>query len=91
MPANRSRVRKLGLIKFLLDQGADSNASPAKLTALQIAARNGDIGTALVLLEHGANIDAPPAKKYGFRALDEAASGGGARHGKVTAEHGSSQ
>ncbi|KAJ8130808.1 hypothetical protein O1611_g2821 [Lasiodiplodia mahajangana] len=69
------RERKLDLIKFLIDQGSDVNAPPAKycgMTALQIAAREGDIGTALVLLEHGANINAAPGKISGFCALDAA-------------------
>ncbi|KAI3327383.1 hypothetical protein HD806DRAFT_550920 [Xylariaceae sp. AK1471] len=44
------------------------------MTALQIAALYGDMGAALVLLEHGATINAPPAKR-GMRycALDAAA------------------
>ncbi|KAJ2986341.1 hypothetical protein NUW58_g5074 [Xylaria curta] len=70
------RTRKLDLVKFLIDQGADVNAPPAKIsgnTALQLAAWHGDIAIALVLLEHGAKINAPPAKKYGLCALDAAA------------------
>ncbi|KAI0530089.1 ankyrin repeat-containing domain protein, partial [Xylaria digitata] len=64
-PSIKDRTRKLDLVKFLIDQGADVNASAARyqgMTALQIAARLGDIGTALILLEHGANPNSLPTK-----------------------------
>ncbi|KAI0487675.1 hypothetical protein F4859DRAFT_510243 [Xylaria cf. heliscus] len=77
---------KLGLIKTLINLGADVNAPAGKwsgMTALQIASYYGDIVIALFLLEHGANVNAPPAKDYdddgepvGFCALDAAASQG---------------
>ncbi|RWA14536.1 hypothetical protein EKO27_g588 [Xylaria grammica] len=74
--SKEERKRKIELIKFLISQGADVNASGAErggMTALQITALYGDMEVALLLLEHGATINASPAGHDGYCALDAAA------------------
>ncbi|KAI0420559.1 hypothetical protein F5X98DRAFT_371527 [Xylaria grammica] len=74
--SKEERKRKIDLIKFLISQGADVNASGAErrgMTALRIATLYGDMEVALLLLEHGATINAPPAGRDGYCALDAAA------------------
>ncbi|OTA59161.1 hypothetical protein K449DRAFT_111070 [Hypoxylon sp. EC38] len=69
------KKNKVGLIQLLIDKGAEVNAPPAPergLTALQLAAWHGDLETAVLLLHHKANPNAP-ATGDGFCALDWAA------------------
>ncbi|ROW07759.1 hypothetical protein VMCG_03435 [Cytospora schulzeri] len=70
---------KTKLIRFLIGHGADVNAEPAPyfggFTALHIAARNGDLETAFILLEHGADVNSRD-RKDGYCALDGAAMEG---------------
>ncbi|KAI0440273.1 ankyrin repeat-containing domain protein [Xylaria telfairii] len=76
--STQDQTHKLGWIKTLIDLGADVNAPAGKhwgMTALQIAVSYGDMGTALILLKHGANANAPPSKR-GYCALDVAAKTG---------------
>lgn len=66
--------RRLRIIKMLLEHGAEVNASPggtSGATALQIVAFEGFLDVMVVLLSHGANVNA--ASKDGRFALDIAA------------------
>ncbi|KAI1322843.1 hypothetical protein F5Y16DRAFT_415439 [Xylariaceae sp. FL0255] len=76
----RSRNEQREVIKFLINEGAQVNA-PADANActpLQTAAQKGDLEIALLLLDHGADINAPSGHKGQKRhaALDEAARWG---------------
>ncbi|KAI0188189.1 hypothetical protein EV127DRAFT_434921 [Xylaria flabelliformis] len=65
----------IDLIKFLIANGADVNAPPASVrgaTAFQAAAMDGNFEVALLLLDHGADINASPSED-GYCALDGAA------------------
>lgn len=76
--STEGELRKTKLIQLLIDYGADVNAEPASIqgvTALEIAATRGDLKTALILLEHKANVNALRVD-YGFCALDGAAKSG---------------
>jgi hypothetical protein len=48
---------KIPVVRFLLQQGADSNASGSTTTCLQLAARNGSEECIKLLLAHGATVD----------------------------------
>jgi ankyrin repeat protein len=69
--------QKRALVGFLIDNGADVNAPPAVckgLTALQLAAAQGDMKTAVLLLNSGADLNAlSGACPRGYCALDLAA------------------
>lgn len=76
------QARKIRIMKRLIDQGADINAAPAWLegfTALQVTANRGDLNTAILLLQRGADVNAPPCKSWRkdrpsiYNALDAAA------------------
>lgn len=71
------REKKMKLIQFLIERGAEINAPAAPnygRTALQCAAFIGDMEAALLLLYHGAAVNALPAtERGGFCALDGAA------------------
>jgi ankyrin repeat protein len=55
----------LDVAKYLLDKGADVNATTKDgLTALHMAAQNGNIGIITLLLERRAAIDALDAKSW---------------------------
>jgi ankyrin repeat protein len=63
---------KAQLLRFLLDHGADVNGLPAMhygITALEIAARQGDLRTAVFLLGHGADVNAKCSRPYGISRL----------------------
>jgi ankyrin repeat protein len=66
-------------VELLLGSGADVN-SPARhgSTALQFAVIGGHIGTAVLLIERGAHINAPGSKLNGRTALE-----GAAEHGRI--------
>jgi ankyrin repeat protein len=54
-------IHKPGLVKLLLDAGADPNAPNKQgMTPLMVAAEIGDAGAARLLLAHGATADAHP-------------------------------
>ncbi|KAI0414646.1 hypothetical protein F5X98DRAFT_389674 [Xylaria grammica] len=61
---------EIDLVKFLVENGADGG-----WTALQAAAERGDFAVAVLLLENGANINAPNRNSV-LSALDEAAGNG---------------
>ncbi|TRX91521.1 hypothetical protein FHL15_007526 [Xylaria flabelliformis] len=68
----------INLIKFLITNGADVNAPAAAapewgLTAFQEAAMDGNFEVALLLLDHGADINASISTIDGLCALDGAA------------------
>ncbi|KEY74580.1 hypothetical protein S7711_05012 [Stachybotrys chartarum IBT 7711] len=68
----------LEMVQTLLEHKASPDAvtRTSPHTSLQIACRNGNKAIVELLLEYGANINAPPAKRYGATALQFAAIGG---------------
>lgn len=79
------QARKIRIINSLIDNGANINAAPAwcaGYTALQLTALRGDLETAILLLQKGADVNAPPCKRTTGRdwkpdnALDTAAEEG---------------
>ncbi|ROW13355.1 hypothetical protein VPNG_05493 [Cytospora leucostoma] len=76
--------RKVRIIKSLIDYGANINAAPAMtggFTALQATAHIGDLDTAILLLQQGADVNAPPCRDprayyMNGNALDTAAAHG---------------
>ncbi|KAF7555655.1 hypothetical protein G7Z17_g1985 [Cylindrodendrum hubeiense] len=70
----------VALVHYLLERGADVNlpANPHQLTALQAAARGGNVQLVDCLIEAGAKTTAPPAEG-GILTLLEAAASGWAR------------
>ncbi|KAK7417660.1 hypothetical protein QQX98_004481 [Neonectria punicea] len=86
------REKSLMIAQLLLSKGADVNA-PAGwirhgMTALQAAARNGDMDIANLFLERGANPNAPCGKKGGRTALQAAAESGNLDLFLLLVEHG---
>jgi ankyrin repeat protein len=75
-------ANNLELVCCLLDRGANVNEpawspqNPFEETSLQIAAKQGYIGIVKVLLAHGADANARRHPKYGYTALEAAASFG---------------
>ncbi|CAH0024925.1 unnamed protein product [Clonostachys rhizophaga] len=72
---------RLSMVKFLLELGADADGPPAQkngLSALQIAAANGDLEIALMLLDRGADPNKldTAQRRAGRTALDFAADYG---------------
>ncbi|KAL2821449.1 ankyrin repeat-containing domain protein [Aspergillus cavernicola] len=70
------------LLQTLINFGADVNAPASKCgggTALQLAALNGKIAEARLLLKHGADVNAAPAQERGATALQYAAIKGNYR------------
>jgi hypothetical protein len=71
-----------GYVEFvrhiLLYGGADVNTSVARTTALQVSAIKGYVGIAKMLLDAGADVNAPAALEYGRTALE-----GAAEHGRI--------
>ncbi|KAJ2978914.1 hypothetical protein NUW58_g7344 [Xylaria curta] len=80
--SDEGRRNQIMLVEFLIENGADVNATAAPnhgMTALQAAAYAGNLEIIMVLLNHGANVNAPPAEKQrgrGFCALDFAVFAG---------------
>ncbi|KAK7737961.1 hypothetical protein SLS53_006339 [Cytospora paraplurivora] len=79
------QARKDRILMSLIEHGANINAAPAQCdgsTALQLTAERGDLHTALLLLEKGADVNAPPCGDREFETskfqntLDQAASMG---------------
>lgn len=70
----------LWFIRFLVDKGADVNASSVSnvgSTALQTACESGSqLSCIRFLIEKGARVNAPPPPRNGLTALQGAASGG---------------
>jgi ankyrin repeat protein len=66
------------MVRMLLKHNANPDAITGNLThtALQMAARDGCKETVELLLEYGADVNSPPAEKYGATALQFAAIGG---------------
>jgi ankyrin repeat protein len=57
-PLSSEEARRAKLLKLLIDHGAEVNAPSAKhdgMIALDSAARQGDLRTAVLLLKHGAD------------------------------------
>jgi ankyrin repeat protein len=70
--------RNLGVARILLDHNANPNTVTGSLshTPLQMAARDGCKEIVELLLEYGAEVNSPPAEKFGATALQFAAMGG---------------
>lgn len=71
-------TRNMDRVQMLLEAGADVNAAPMKLdglTALQECAGLGYVGIACILLEKGAEVNAPRTE-FGRTALEAAAEEG---------------
>lgn len=69
----RDRMKKMRLVKLLIDYGANANAAPAwwyGLTALQAAAFVGDVQVADLLVCRGADVNAPACTYGGGTALE---------------------
>jgi ankyrin repeat protein len=67
----------LQIVELLLEFHADPNLSEnCEETALQLAAREGRKEIVDILIENGANVDAPAATSFGATALQFAAIGG---------------
>ena len=68
---------KVEVAQLLLSPGADVNSHPHSApwgeTALQTAVRHGNIALVLVLLSHGAKVDAPAVQNSTYTALERAA------------------
>ncbi|KAK6827197.1 hypothetical protein PG987_010538 [Apiospora arundinis] len=72
----------LGVVMFLLQQGADVQAAPSPAkggTALQMASRSGNVKLAQLLIDNGADVHEPPAKVGGRTAFE-----GAAEQGRIT-------
>ena len=73
-------MNALDMVSLLLNHEADVNAAPAMFeggTALQLAAINGNLEIARVLIEHGARLDIPPPRgRLGRWPLEGAAENG---------------
>jgi hypothetical protein len=63
------------IVQYLIEKGAKIDTVPAPYggTAMQLAAVNGYVGIATLLLEHGANPNYPPPPGYGRTAFELAA------------------
>jgi ankyrin repeat protein len=66
------------MVQILLAHSDNPNAitTTNSHTALQIASREGNTGIAELLLKNGADVNSPPAEKFGATALQFAALGG---------------
>jgi ankyrin repeat protein len=66
------------MVRILLAHSANPDAitKTNSHTALQIASRDGNLGIAELLLRNGADVNSPPAEKFGATALQFAALGG---------------
>lgn len=77
--------RKIDLIYFLIEHGADINARPAEVggrTALQYAVMHGDLEIVLLLLSQQVDVDAPSTEKPQRWSLGLAAE-----HGRLAKQH----
>jgi ankyrin repeat protein len=70
--------KNLEKVRILLAHSANPNAitKTNQRTSLQIASRDGNLDIAELLLKHGADVNSPPAEKFGATALQFAALGG---------------
>jgi ankyrin repeat protein len=64
-PLARLLPRYTGILKVLLQAGADPNPEPGRRDALMVVARTGNVEAARLLLQHGAQVDA--REKWGGR------------------------
>ena len=82
-----AKAGNLGVLRYLLDRGADLEAKDNKgKTALHWAARGGHAGVASLLLERGADLEAK--QNYGKTALHIAVFGGHAEVASLLLERG---
>ncbi|KAK3395276.1 ankyrin repeat-containing domain protein [Podospora didyma] len=72
---NTTTVKNFEVLEMLLKHGANPNATTTYLphSALQVACRDGSLDLLALLLEYGANVNSPPARKFGATALQFAA------------------
>jgi len=75
---NATMEKAYEVLKALLQHGAkpDSTTRDCPHSALQIACQEGSIELVELLVEYGANVNCPPATKFGATALQFAAIGG---------------
>jgi ankyrin repeat protein len=75
---NATMEKHGGILEMLLQHGAKPNSTTmhCQHTALQIACRDGSLELVKLLLEYGADVNAPPAERHGATALQFAAIGG---------------
>jgi ankyrin repeat protein len=75
---NATMKKCLDTLRALLQHNANPNATTALSphTPLQMACREGSFEMAELLIEYGANVNAPPATEFGATALQFAAIGG---------------
>ncbi|KAJ8115899.1 hypothetical protein OPT61_g2562 [Boeremia exigua] len=70
-----SEIGDFELVRYFIERGATVDAAPVYggATALQLAAMSGHLGIATLLIEHGANVNHPPARGPGRTAFEAAA------------------
>ena len=70
-----SEIGDFKLVQYFIAQGATIDATPVYGggTALQLAAMSGHVGIATLLIQHGADINHPPARGPGRTAFEAAA------------------
>jgi ankyrin repeat protein len=75
---NATMEKHGGILEMILQHGAKPNSTTmhCQHTALQIACRDGSLKLVELLLEYGADVNAPPAERHGATALQFAAIGG---------------
>ncbi|KAK4442457.1 ankyrin repeat-containing protein, partial [Podospora aff. communis PSN243] len=75
---NATMKKSLDILRALLQHNENPNSITAlcQHTALQIACREGSMEMVELLVEYGANVNAPPASEFGATALQFSAIGG---------------
>ncbi len=75
---NAIMMKGYGILKALLQHGANPNSTTRHCphSPLQMVCREGSLELVEVLLEYGADVNAPPAREFGATALQFAAIGG---------------
>jgi ankyrin repeat protein len=73
-----AEIGNFEIVQYLLERGAPADCTPCYSggTPLQLTAIGGYVGIAELLLEHGANVNYPPAEGYGRTAFEGAAEWG---------------